>query len=92
MFDFRCLKKRTTLQPNARLAVFGVFQGPQNEVEKRFPNAFEIEVFWTHFRLLFFTFFKGVKKVKIVVLYRRGVNFWASRGLFLRPQKGAKIN
>ena len=31
-FDFRCLKKRTTLQPNARLAVFGVFQGLQNQV------------------------------------------------------------
>ena len=26
--DFRCLKKRTTLQPNARLAVLGAFQEP----------------------------------------------------------------
>ena len=91
-FDFRCLKKRTTLQPNARLAVFGAFQGPKNEVEKRLPNAFEIRVFWGHFRLLFFTFFRGVKKVKIEVLCRRGLNFWASRGLYLRPQKGAKIH
>ena len=39
-FDFQCLKKRTTLQPNARLAFFGASQGLKNEVEKGFPNAF----------------------------------------------------